>query len=420
MRRARWILAALLLPLAGCLDPVYVDQNSALQPPDFWPNQVVYQVHKPWEAAPPACIAILPLNAGEAAAVAPEDSARVRIALFAHLAPQGRRQVTLARIDHVLGELPKNADRLRLLGERLRCPALLTGTVTDYGSSYLGIYSSVTVGADLKLIRAADGAVLWEGRHTASSRGGGVGLSAVGVAMGLFDAASNLRDEQILRVTDDLARRLASTIPDDVIAAYDDPAAEPVRLAVPPPLAPAAGPGANSLALGERRLAEGDHAGALAAAEAAIAIEPGRSQGYLLKGRVLLAEGDFDRAEPAILAAVARDRSNAIALNALGFLNGRKGAPDRALAAYRLAIAADPADGFAYYNSAVIHFNANNWVPAADHFYGAALAYLKKGDYGRAEKALADLRDLSREGVPLDHEIATIDDALGALTRRKS
>ena len=415
MNRRCWILAGLVLSLAACSDPIYVDRNAGLGPPDFWPNQVVYRVGPQWKAAPPDCIAVLPLDVADGTSVSPEDAARVRLALFAHLAPQARREVKLERIDHVLAEVPNGPERPRRLGEALHCSALLTGAVTDYGSSFYGVYSSVTVGANLKLLRAVDGAVLWEGHHTASSRGGGVGLSAVGVAMGIFEAATNLRDEQILRVTDDLARRLASTIPNDRIAAYEDPAAQPVRLAAKPPSTDTGG-----VVLGERRFAEGDHAGALEAAEAAIAVDPGRPEGYLLKGRVLLVDGDYDRAEPAILAAVARDRANVTALNALGFLNGRKGAPERALAAYRMAIDADPADGFAYYNAAVIHYNANRLGPAADHFYGAALAYLKKGDYGRAETALADLRDLSRSGLSLDHEITTIDEALGALTRRKT
>jgi len=415
MSRRCWILAGLVLSLAGCSDPIYVDRNAGLGPPDFWPNQVVYRVGPQWKAVPPDCIAILPLDVADGTSVSPEDAARVRLALFAHLAPQARREVKLERIDHVLAEVPNGPERHRRLGEALHCSALLTGTVTDYGSSFYGVYSSVTVGADLRVIRAADGAVLWEGHHTASSRGGGVGLSAVGVAMGIFDAATNLRDEQILRVTDDLARRLAGTIPNDGIAAFDDPAAEPVRLAIKLPMAETGG-----VAMGERLLAEGDHAGALQAAEAAIAAEPARPGGHLLKGRVLLADGDYGGAEPSILAAVALDRGNVAALNALGYLNGRKGASERALAAYRMAIEADPANGFAYYNAAVIHYNANRLGLAADHFYGAALAYLKKGDYGRAETALIDLRDLSRDGLSLDHEITTIDEALNALTRRKT
>ena len=100
------------------------------------------------------------------------------------------------------------------LGRRLNCPALIDGTVTEYGNTFLGVYSSVTVGADLRLIRAADGAVLWQGRHVAAARDGGLPLDPVGLALGVHGAIDNIRDEQVLRVTDDLARRLVSTIPD--------------------------------------------------------------------------------------------------------------------------------------------------------------------------------------------------------------
>src|SRR5262249_36873230 len=51
------------------------------------------------------------------------------------------------------------------------------------------------------------------------------------IAMGVVSSARNMEDEQTLRVTDDLARRLVSTIPDDRIAMLDDPWTLPVTVA---------------------------------------------------------------------------------------------------------------------------------------------------------------------------------------------
>ncbi len=412
MRRRSLLHALVLTAAMSACSPTYIDQGEG---ESGWLgfNEVKFQVHDAYKAAPPDCVAILPLSVktpSQPMATA-EDAAKVRLSLYAHLAIQSKREIKLERVDRVLKET--GGDR-KAMAERLHCPAFIEGEITEYGSMFLALYSRVAVGLELKMVRAADGVVLWRGSHTASSHGGALPLDPVGVAMGLADAASNVRDEQILRVTDDIARRLVSTIPDDKVAALDDPVAEPIKAA---PAEQAAVP-EDPVAAGERLLAQGDHEGALAAADRAVAADPDNARGHFLKGRVLMIEGDHARAEPAILKAVALDRANAGYLNALGAVNARKGATERALAAYGMAIEADPANGFAYYNTAIIHYNAGAPRQAADAFYGAGLAYIKTGDYARAEKALGDLHDLAKAGIPVDWEIATIKEALARKLQR--
>jgi len=400
---------ALVLTLAAC-GPTYVNKGDG---ESGWlgMNEVEFQVHDAYQAAPPDCVAVLPLTIKTPSQpmASPEDAAKVRLSLYAHLATQSKRGVRLERVDHLLAEV--KGDR-KALAERTRCGAVMEGEVTEYGSTFLALYSRVAVGLDLRMIRVADGAVLWEGRHTAVSHGGSLPLDPVGVAMGIADAASNIRDEQILRVTDDLARRLVFTIPDNRVVALDDPVAEAPR---PPP---AAGP--DDVALAEKLLAEGDHAGALAAADRALAVNPDRSDAWFVKGRILMLDQDYSQAEPAILKAVALDRGNARYLNALGAVNAASGATDRALAAYDMAIELDRSNGFAWYNSGVLHFNAGNPAAAADSFYGAGLAYLKTGDAAKAERALTDLRDVAKSGIPVRTRVKTLEDALSDLTRRKT
>ncbi|MBX9635123.1 MAG: tetratricopeptide repeat protein [Magnetospirillum sp.] len=395
----------------GCSNPSYVNKGEG---ESGWlgVNEVVFQVHDAYTAAPPDCVAILPLTIKPSSQPAPgaEDAAKVRLSLYAHLATQSKRGVRLERIDHVLAQV--KGDR-KALGQQIKCAAVLEGEVTEYGSTFLGLYSSVSAGVDLKMVRVADGVVLWEGQHVAVSHGGSLPLDPVGLAMGLVDAMGNVRDEQILRVTDDLARRLVSTIPDNKVQALDDPAAE-----APKATRETARP--DDLTEAERLLADGDHAGAMAAADRAIAADPNRKGAWFLKGRVLMLDRDYANAEPAILKAVALDSGNVRYLNALGAVNAEKGALDRALAAYGMAIEADSANGFAWYNSAVIHFNAGNPADAADGFYGAGLAYLKTGDYAKAERALSELKDIAKSGVPVQTQIRTIEDSLSDLTRRKS
>lgn len=404
------VLAGLpVVLLAACASPTFVDRGAGKTEGALDFNVVAFEVKDGYRASPPDCIAVLPLKVRKPAdpQAKAEDAAKVRMSLYAHLATQSKRGVRPERIDRVLDE---GKDDRKALGERLKCAAAIEGEVTEYGNTFLGIYSSVTVGADLRLIRLADGAVLWEGRHVAANRDGSVPLDPVGIAMGVFGAVDNIRDEQVLRVTDDLARRLVSTIPDDKVVALDDPVEGP-----PAKIGAAKG---ESLPEGERLLRSGDHAGALAAAEKAIVANPDDRDAWLLKGRVLMLDREYEKAEPTILKAVALDRGDVRSLNALGVLNTERGAPDRALAAYRMAIDADRGNGFAWYNTAVLHFNAGEPQEAADAFHGAALAYLKAGDFAKAERALGDLRELSAAGIPVGPKVESIQTALTDLSRR--
>lgn len=395
-----------VLALAACGTPSYVDRGQGEEPSGFHPNEVVFTLHQRFRAAPPSCVAVLPLDIRVPENDAADQAPLVRRVLFGHLAPQGRRGVPLARVDHVLAGLSvaERADPHRL-GEALGCDALLSGEVVRYGSEFLGVYSRVAVGARLRLVRAATGEVLWEGEHVAVSHGGSLPLSPVGLALGIVDAAANVSDEQRLRLTDDLARRLVSTIPDAPPSALDDPVAETPKLvdAVPP------GERAEALA------AAGDYAGALAAADRLVAAEPGSAAGHFLRGRMLLKLDRGPEAEAAMIRAAALDGGNPRVLDGLGHVNALAGRSDRALAAYAMAIAADRADGFAWYNSGVLLQAEGRAAEAGDAFYGAGLAYLKRGDYGMAGKALAALRELHGSGLDLGREITTIESALGAL-----
>lgn len=262
--RLVWLGVPAIL-LAACASPSYVNQgDTAAATESTSLDRIVYQVHADFKDAPPRCVAVLPfeLNTAKAnpipvaslaggarqgaASGADEfeketdastknetrlDQAEsVRRAFYAHLSLHGKEDIELGRVDYVLDRMPaaQRTDMARV-GAALGCDALLVGKVTKYGSGFFGLYSSVAVGADVSIVRASDGAVLWEGHHVARSRGGSVPVSPIGVVMSIVNAASNLGGEQYKRVTDDLARRLVSTIPDtwsadlDVFAGYGDP-----------------------------------------------------------------------------------------------------------------------------------------------------------------------------------------------------
>lgn len=223
MVRALATAGLLGLAVAACGSPAYVDRSRpggiADEVPPPIVDAVVFENSPALEAEPPGCVAVLPFT--DANAGVPPDAETqaelesVRRAFHAHLAPRNRRVVALWRIDAVLAAMSvSRRDDRRALGAVLGCDSLLAGSVTSFGRVFLGLYSRVQVGANVRLIRARDGVVLWQGSHRASSHGGSVPISIPGIAFGVIDAAANMRDEQPQRVAEDLARRLVGTIPD--------------------------------------------------------------------------------------------------------------------------------------------------------------------------------------------------------------
>lgn len=457
------------LTLAGCGSPSYVDRGSDQEEVGGLPGQVVYKVFESYSQKPPACVAVLPFAVppgSESQTDLRIDQAKtVRRAVYAHLSPQGKKDIELARIDFVMDKTQLKPEAAPAeLGAALNCESVLRGRVTEYGSQFLGVYSRVAVGADLQLVRTSNGEILWEGHHVAESHGGSVPLSPIGFAMSMIEAASNVREEQVLRVIDDLARRLVGTIPDTTTVLLDDPVQpKPPRVALKEgPKTPTEFMASISglhddeckarllAAIDDRRFGQdgtvrlyreylaispedaavhrdfggllmevGDYDQALSAADRAVVLDDADADARFLRGRALLKLDRPDEADASIVEAIARDDSRAEFFNGLGYVNSLRGNTDRALAAYQFAIKRDPVNGFAYYNMGVSFYNLGDLENAADSFYGAGLAYLKSGNYGQVEKALQDLNTLAQEGIDVTRETQTLTDALARLASSK-
>lgn len=361
----RWLVAAAaLLPLGAC----------GIDPLDPMAAKVDGGITDAWRVKAPDCIAVLRLA---------EDGqgGDVRRALHGHLAPQGKRDVELKRVDVEAGRTTDH----KALGRALACTTLLEGRVTEDTTQYLGVWSRVAVGADIRLVRAEDGAVLWTGRHTVSSNGGTIPFSPIGLAMGIYDAARNMGDRIRLTLIHQLAQELVATIPDDV----DAPAQDPVAVA------PGAEPPATDLSPADRAaraFAEGDDAEALHQVNLALAETPRDGRMLALKGRILVHAGDYPGAETAFLETIAADPGRAEAYNSLGALALERGEAERAVAAFQMALEQDAGSGFAYHHLGVALRTGGDAAGAATAHYGAGLAYLKAGDFGRAARSLQFLK----------------------------
>lgn len=138
----------------------------------------------------------------------------VRQMLYGFISTHRPRDVELGRVDRVTGGCPvTNPARYRLVAQELGCDWLLTGRITTFEVDYFGIYSNIRIGAELELVRASTGKVIWRGSHLAQSRDGAVPLSPVDLAVGAVKAAGNLSPDQLEAVAADLARRLVRTMP---------------------------------------------------------------------------------------------------------------------------------------------------------------------------------------------------------------
>lgn len=433
--RPTMLLTLMLVSLAAC-STQYVDRGKgeaageiALAP------QVLFTVHEAYRAQPPECIAVLPL-AGEKL-----DMATVRRAVFAHLAPKAYRDVELARVDFVLARDridPLQAQRQAALGKSLGCDALLVGEVKEFGKSWYAVYSRVSAHATLKLIRARDGMVLWEAEHHAKLQDGGTPFSPVALAGALVSATRNVNEEQTLRVADDLARRLLSTLPDiapqvaetTVAASIDAPAVGPQwRGDVDAYLM--ATPSADQetaltqllaqqtlsttqteilytrlIALapknrylrdwGLSRHARGDYEGALELFTRATHMLDTDAKAWFLHGRALTGLNRLAEADASFVKAIAHNPGNADYYVALAYANSRLGNHDRARASYEVALKNNPDAPFAWYNLAVTDYNSGQLESAAVRFARAGQLYLASRRYDRVEQVARDLNDIEQ------------------------
>ncbi len=222
------LIVSIMAPalLSACLSPAYINRGDGrdLEAPKgdigaILMDPVTYAVREEFFRAPPRCIAVMPFTSvwdddADKPAFTEDEVDLVRRAFYAVLAPSDRLDVELEQVDEVLSvQHRRHGDRHRRASLSLGCDSYLVGQVTAYGNGFYGVYSRVEVGAQVKVVRTRDGVELWRASHVAESHGGGLILSPLSVVTEVLDASSNARDEQIHRVTADLARRLVATIP---------------------------------------------------------------------------------------------------------------------------------------------------------------------------------------------------------------
>jgi hypothetical protein len=193
-------VAAILLTAGSCLSR----------------RQVVYQEMAALPQAAPHSIAILPFRDQTGM---PELPRMVREGLYGHLSHRPFSDVELDRIDRLLdptGSPPDNPPPtavLQELGDQLGCDAVIIGTVTEFERLFMGVYSQLSLGAAITIYDVHDGRRLWADRHVTRLQDGSLPLTPLEIPLSGMRSGWNLRDSQIVRAVDDLARTLADRIP---------------------------------------------------------------------------------------------------------------------------------------------------------------------------------------------------------------
>jgi len=235
----------MLFLITGCstMSPTYINEGELAEDDSERAavNPVLFKIEESFRTSPPNCIAILPLkdvtasesvksqivaknpishtsqtvrvtnNSQTSIALNDEILEQMRWNLYSHLAPHSYRDVELAKVNQVVTDLGSESSNYSAIGSALNCDALLMGEVIDYSSDHLGFYSQSSIGVRMKLIRAKNNDVLWEGEHVAKSQAGSVPLTPFDIVVGIYFAIENVSDEQLVHVEDDLFRRLLST-----------------------------------------------------------------------------------------------------------------------------------------------------------------------------------------------------------------
>jgi hypothetical protein len=217
---ARIVVLFFLVVLSGCasVSPTYIDDgNLSQENKDATAlNPVHYELEDSFIASPPKCIAIMPLTTGiktsdkDDRRLSEESMEQLRWSLYSQLAPYPFNDIELARVNKALSAT-ENKEDYQIIGSLLQCDALLLTEVTDYHTGFFGIYSNTAIGVKMTLIRTENSEMLWTGNHVAQSSGGSIPLTPVDIVVGLYSATENLSDEQLVRVKDDVFRRLLST-----------------------------------------------------------------------------------------------------------------------------------------------------------------------------------------------------------------
>ncbi|MCJ7495910.1 MAG: DUF799 family lipoprotein, partial [Deltaproteobacteria bacterium] len=218
-KRALWATVALTLIIlvTGC---VYTKQIK-IAPPIVTQFKGELRVAPSLRDRPPQTVAVLPfLNRTDRK----EAFDIVRKSFHGHFSRLNYTTMPLFKVDESLRQAgldtPEKVAQTseQKLQEILRVDALIRGGVTHYDRLYLGVYSQVAVGAEVRMMDGKTGKELWWAKDVSRKHEAGITTSPVGLILIAVTTALNLREIELLRSSDDLFREMVKTIPQPTLS----------------------------------------------------------------------------------------------------------------------------------------------------------------------------------------------------------
>ncbi|HYA14914.1 MAG TPA: GNA1162 family protein, partial [Syntrophales bacterium] len=207
------LLLPLLVTTQSC---VVATKETAIAPQIRSFFKGTYEVGPYFEKHKPQTVAVLPFM-NEAKSQLGSDE--VRRGFYNHFSSLPYRAMKLYTVDNILRKagLTDNETISKTspqeLGKILGVDAVIYGSISDFDKLFAVVYSSVSVGAEIKMYDTKTGNFLWSGRHVARIHEGGISTTPVGIIATVVATAMNVRDIQLLRACDDLFRDMVKTIP---------------------------------------------------------------------------------------------------------------------------------------------------------------------------------------------------------------
>lgn len=349
------------------------------------PSAVSFQLTESYESKAPECIGVLPIEDDRI-----EDKYLniLRRAVVAQLAPKGYRQIAISQIDKALGKNNQIVD----LAKALHCDAFIEVAINDFGKSFVGIYSEWYAHATLKLVRANDHALLWQGSHKAKISGGAFPMSPLSIASGLFMATNNLVEEQGERVANDLARRLLATLPE-----REHPLE---KIQEPAEILAATEPDVDDFSLKiKETIKQKNFQQALKHTQEAIKAEPKNVSFRLEHTRALTLTGQWEKAVKSAEQGISLHPNDASWYDMKAYSLTQLALTDQAQLAYVEAIKINPKDAFAHFNLGQLKWQINQADQALNYLTQAGQLYMENGDKDRASMVLEVLSQLRQQSA---------------------
>jgi len=218
----RYLLIVIALPLMVMFQScVVATKETAITPQIRDLFKGTYKIDPYMEKHKPQTVAVLPfINLARSQ----QGSEEVRKAFYNHMSSLPYKGMKPYIVDNNLRKAgltdPEaiNKTSPKELGKILGVDAVIYGNISDFDKLFAVVYSSVSVGAEIKMYDTKTGNFLWSGQHVARIHEGGISTTPIGIIATVIATAMNIRDIQLLRACDDLFRDMVKTIPVPTIA----------------------------------------------------------------------------------------------------------------------------------------------------------------------------------------------------------